>query len=189
LGIFSLLLKPKAKTAEQKLREVRASLNRQSADTRDAIVKAGDDDQFVIECRDVLAICTAQVALIDELLDGPERYTALGLENLLREKFGVYNELQASLAALPEFDEPESELNYDAMTSTERIQRKVVCQYHERRFMLHHQCDLLSAFLGLSDYRMSDIRRVIGAHYLTKRSVFCGRAWTLPDAIQSSRHG
>jgi hypothetical protein len=164
LGILSLLFKPAVKSPEQKLRETRVMLRGWIAESESEIATS-DDELWNMGERDNIASRWAQIGLVNELLDKPERCTAQGLEDLLREKFRIYDGLDASLANLPTFDEDEEDLDYSTMSSQERIQRKAFQQYHNERFKLQHQIDILAQFAGVSARRIHDVLHIIGAHY------------------------
>jgi hypothetical protein len=164
MGLLSLLFKPAVKSPQQKLRETKAMLNGWIAESEADLVDC-TDELWAMSERDNIVRWQAQIELVDYLLLHPECCTAQGLESLLREKFLVYSDLDASLAALPCFDEDEDDLDYESMTSTERIQRKAVHEYHERQFVIQHQCHLLARFAGISERRIHDILHILTAHY------------------------
>jgi hypothetical protein len=148
----------------QKLEETHAMLSVWIAETQAELADC-TDELWAMGERDSINAWKAQIELVEHLLIHPEICTAEGLENLLREKFLVYNELDASLANLPAFDEDEDDLDYSAMSSQERIQRKAVHEYHERQFVIQHQCNLLAQFAGISARRIHDVLHILTAWY------------------------
>jgi hypothetical protein len=148
----------------QKLEETHTMLTQWIAETQVELIDC-DDYLWAMGERDSINAWKAQIELVEHLLIHPEICTAQGMETLLREKFRVYNELDASLAALPCFDEDEDDLDYSAMSSQERIQRKASHEYHDQQFAIQHQCNLLARFAGVSQRRVHDVLHILTAHY------------------------
>lgn len=163
MGLLALF-KPRVKAPWQKLEETKAVLTVWIEETQAELINC-DDYLWALGERDNITRWHAQIELVDHLLLHPEICTAQGLESLLREKFRAYNELDASLANLPCFDDDEDELDYSTIPSQERIQRKAEKQYHERQFIIQHQCHLLAQFAGISERRVHDVLHILMAHY------------------------
>jgi hypothetical protein len=169
-GAETVLLAPlkklfvREKAPWQKLEETHAMLSVWIAETQADLADC-TDELWAMGERDSIAGWKAQIELVNYLLVHPEQCRTQELETLLREKFRRYNELDASLAALPCFDEDEEDLDYSAMPAQERIQRKASHEYHDQQFKLQHQCNLLARFAGVSARRVHDVLHILTAHY------------------------
>jgi hypothetical protein len=106
----------------------------------------------------------AQITLIGQIQSDPALQSASALEGLLRSLFHRVDEIRAALRDLPLFEDIEEDevVNLD---EAGQAAYKQVQTLQDEQYRLDRQIDLVARFLGVSAWRIGQVRCVMGAFY------------------------